>query len=65
MPDAPQLEDQVVAALERALTEGELEAAEHLLRALEALCEDASPGSVLPDAYSAVARDLAPGRSCS
>ncbi|TDH62326.1 hypothetical protein E2C06_12000 [Dankookia rubra] len=63
MSDASQLEDQVAAALERAVAEGELEAAEHLLRALEALCGDASPGSVLADAYFALARDLAPGRS--
>ncbi|SDD48433.1 hypothetical protein [Belnapia rosea] len=64
MTDAPQLEEQVLAALERALAEGQLEAAEHLLRALEALCGDALPGSVLANAYLAVARDLAPGCSC-
>ena len=58
MPDAPQLEEQVLAALERSLAEGRLEAAEHLLRALEALCGDASPGSVLAEAYLVVARDL-------
>ena len=38
MPKGPHLEDQVLAALERALAEGRTEAAEHLLRALEALC---------------------------
>lgn len=44
------LEEQVLAVLKRALEEGRTEAAEHLLRALETLCEDASPGSALADA---------------
>ncbi|SDE28507.1 hypothetical protein [Belnapia rosea] len=60
MTDAPQLEEQVLAALERALAEGHLKAAEHLLHALEALCGDALPGSVLADTYLSVTRDLAP-----
>jgi hypothetical protein len=70
MPDAPQLEDQVLAALERALRERREDVAEHLLRALEALCEDASPGSPLADAYLAVVaprgscRRRHPGRAC-
>lgn len=45
------LEDRILAALELALAEGRTEAAEHLLRALEALCSDVSPGSLLADAY--------------
>jgi len=60
MPDAPLLEDQVLAALERALRERREDVAEHLLRALEALCPDAAPGSPLGEAYLAVA---APRRS--
>lgn len=51
MPDAPQLEDEVLAALKRAIRERREDAAEHLLRALEALCEDASPGTPLASAY--------------
>ena len=63
MPPSPSLEEQVLAALERALAEGRSEAAEHLLRALEALCGDASPGSVLADAYLTATGERAPGRS--
>jgi hypothetical protein len=62
MPDTPQLEDEVLAALERALRERRHDVAEHLLRALEALCGDASPGSPLADAYLTAAGELAPGR---
>jgi hypothetical protein len=51
MPPHPNLEEQILAALERALAEGRSDTAEHLLRALEALCGDASPGSPLADAY--------------
>ena len=40
MPEAPQLEDQVLAALERALQEKRSDVAEHLLRAIEVLCAD-------------------------
>ncbi|NOG73628.1 hypothetical protein [Roseicella sp. DB1501] len=60
MPDRPDLEDQILTALEQALAEDRLEVAEHLLRGLEALCGDAPPGSVLATAYLLVARDLVP-----
>ncbi|TDH62091.1 hypothetical protein E2C06_12955 [Dankookia rubra] len=63
LPPPPNLEEQILAALERALEEGQTEAAEHLLRALEALCSDASAGSVLADAYFAAVGAHAPGRS--
>ncbi|SDB71735.1 hypothetical protein [Belnapia rosea] len=62
MPDALQLEDQVLAALERALKEQRSDVAEHLLCAIEVLCADLSPGSPLTDAYSCVAQQLVPGR---
>lgn len=52
MPDRPHLEDDVLAALRRSLRERREDAAEHLLRALEALCDDASPGTPLASAYS-------------
>ena len=55
MPEGPDLDAQVLAALERALAEGQFEVAEHLLRALEALCPDAALGSPLGEAYLAVA----------
>lgn len=51
MPPRPSLEEQILAALEQALEEGQVKASEHLLSALEALCVDAPPGSVLADAY--------------
>lgn len=51
MPLSESLEDRILAALELALEEGQAEAAEHLLCALEALCGDAPPGSPLADAY--------------
>lgn len=60
MPERPDLEDQILAALERALAEDRLEVVEHLLGALEALCEHAPPGSVLAGAYLAGDRKLAP-----
>ena len=46
------LEAQIIAALRQALAEEQSEAAEHLLRAIEALCSDATPGTALADAYS-------------
>ncbi|WP_149536698.1 hypothetical protein [Siccirubricoccus phaeus] len=63
MPPPESLEEQILAALERALAEGQAEAAEHLLRALEALCSDASPGSVLAEAYLTSVGARAPDRS--
>ncbi|WP_149536711.1 hypothetical protein [Siccirubricoccus phaeus] len=63
MPSPPSLEEQILAALERALAEGRSEVAEHLLRALEALCGDASPGTPLADACLAAIGARAPERS--
>lgn len=62
MPSSPSLEEQILAALKRALAEGRAEAAEHLLRALEALCGDASPGTLLANAYLTVAEGRASKR---
>ncbi|NOG73528.1 MULTISPECIES: hypothetical protein [Roseicella] len=53
MRPARPLEDHIIAALTQALAEGRTDAAEHLLRAVETLCSDATPGSVLADAYGA------------
>ena len=50
---ARRLEHQVLAALKCALVEERLDAAEHLLRALEALCAEAALDSPLAEAYSA------------
>lgn len=63
MPPSQSLEEQILAALELALEEGQAEAAEHLLCALEALCGDASPGSVLAEAYLTAVGARAPDRS--
>jgi len=64
MPSPLSLEEQILAVLRRALAEGQAEAAEHLLRALEALCGDASPGTpLLADAYLTAAGDRARDRS--
>lgn len=63
MPPPPSLEEQILAALERALADGQAEAAEYLLCALEALCGDAPPGSVLADAYLTAAGERVPGQS--
>jgi hypothetical protein len=62
MPDAPHLEEKVLAAVDQALCEQRLDVAEHLLRALEALCGEAVPGSSLVDAYLAVAETSVPRR---
>lgn len=45
------LEDLVLAAFRQAMEEGQLETAEHLLRALETICSDEMPGSPLANAY--------------
>ncbi len=62
MPSPPQLEDKVLAALGQALRQQRPDVAEHLLRALQALCGDAMPGSPLADAYLLVGRDTTPGQ---
>lgn len=46
------LEEQIIAALRQALAENQTEASEHLLRAIEALCSDTTPGTALANAYS-------------
>ncbi|MDN3565106.1 hypothetical protein QWZ14_12110 [Paeniroseomonas aquatica] len=56
------LEERIIAALRQALAEQQTEAAEHLLRAIEALCQDATPGTALAEAYAA-AFDVSPQRS--
>ena len=48
------LEDRILAAFKRALVEGRLDVAEHLLRALETLQPDPIPGSAVADAYSSM-----------
>jgi hypothetical protein len=63
MPPHPSLEEQILVALERALAEGRSDTAEHLLRALEALCGDATPGSPLTDAYLTATGERAPRQS--
>lgn len=59
-----QLEDLVLAAFIRAEAEGRRDAAEHLMRALEALCpcpQGAAPaGSALAKAYGHLAREGSP-----
>lgn len=62
MPPRRSLEEQVLTVLERALAEGRSEAAEHLLRALEALCGGAPPGTPLADAHPTAAGERAPRR---
>lgn len=62
MPDASQLEDQIVAALRRAVAEERAKVAEHLLRALETLCPEVPPGSPMADAYFVVAGEAASRR---
>lgn len=57
MRHSPRLEDQILAALRLALAEGHLDAAEHLLRAMEVLREEV-PGTALADAYLALAGTL-------
>lgn len=56
-PDLPTpLEDQILAAFKRALAEGRLDVAEHLLQALEALQPDPVPGSATAGVYSSIGR---------
>lgn len=54
------LERQILDAFIRAYAEGRLEAAEHLLRSLEALQKDFLPGSELDEAYLIVCREVRP-----
>lgn len=53
------LEDAILAVFQRACCQGRLEVAEHLLRALEVLCDEserrADGHSAVDDAYRAVA----------
>jgi hypothetical protein len=49
------LEDQILEAFKRALSEEQSEAAEHLLRALEVLQPDPMPTSSVAKAYRAIA----------
>jgi hypothetical protein len=65
MPSPRSLDEQILAVLERALAEGRSEAAEHLLRALEVLCREASPGSPLADAYLTIAGQRVRRRPCN
>lgn len=63
MSDLRKMEDQILTALRLALAEGYEGAAEHLFRALEALCADASPGSPLADGYLTLAGERTQHRS--
>ncbi len=56
----PGLEDEILAVLARATKEGRRDVVEHLLRALEALCSDPSPGSPLAEAYLVLFSDRGP-----
>ncbi len=49
------LEEQILTAFKRALSEGRMDVAEHLLKALEALDPHPMPGSLVADAYGAIA----------
>ncbi len=53
------LECQVLAAFMRAKAEGRPEVAEHLMRALEALCSGMAPGEPAAQAPPLVATDVA------
>ena len=57
------LEDQILIALRQAMAEGRLDVADHLLRAIEFLAIGPVPGSVLAEAYLAVATSSAPSKS--
>jgi hypothetical protein len=48
------LEGKILAALKAAFTEGRLDVAEHLVRALEILEPEPSPGSALGQAYAMI-----------
>jgi hypothetical protein len=56
------LEEQIAAAFQRALAERQTDAAEHLLQALEALCDDAVPDTPLAEAYFAMVGPRKPPR---
>ena len=56
------LEKQILDVFNRAMDDGQLDAAEHLLRALEALASDGMRTSILGDAYATIARSGS--RSC-
>lgn len=55
----PHLEARILAAFEQAMADGEWNAANHLLCALEALSPDALPGSSVAEAYLCVAQEAA------
>ena len=48
------LEGKILAALKAAFAEGRLDVAEHLVRALEILEPEPSPGSALGQAYAMI-----------
>ncbi len=54
------LEHQVLIALRRAMADGRLDVADHLLCALEVYAAGAVPGSALTEAYLSVAASSAP-----
>jgi len=62
MPPRPSWEEQIPAVLEWVLTEGGSEAAEHLLRALEAPFGGTSPGTLPAGACPAAVREPAQRR---
>ena len=57
------LKDRILIALRQAMAEGRLDVADHLLRAIEILATGPVPGSVLAEAYLAVATSSAPSTS--
>jgi hypothetical protein len=61
-PRRARLEDRIHAALRQAIAEGRLDAAEHLLRALEVLAPLCTPGSPLAEAYLLLAEPEASRR---
>jgi hypothetical protein len=50
------LEERVLGLLKRALSEGRLDVADHLLKALEALCHDERPSASVAAAYLAIGK---------
>jgi hypothetical protein len=62
MPDAPRLEEEVLAVFKRALREQRQDAAEHLLCAREALCTKGGAGFPLADAYLSIIGGADPRR---
>ncbi|HYG90494.1 MAG TPA: hypothetical protein VD978_30020 [Azospirillum sp.] len=55
----PRLETRILAVFEQAVADGEWDAANHLLCALEALSCDAMPGSSVAAAYCNIAQEAA------